>query len=161
MRKLIALVLFTSSIYYGFSQVGINTTNPDSSSILDIESSTSGLLIPRLTSTARDNITDPAIGLMLFNTTENVFQYNSGTVITPIWSNISCKPSLKCSNSDTTTNLNTTVYTDSPLFDTIDWNDDTSLYTISGNTATVNVTGRYKLTANVSYLVPTVIGSAD
>lgn len=153
--------MLLSSIHHVFAQVGINTTTPDPSSILDIESSTSGLLIPRLTSTARDNITDPAIGLMFFNTTESVFQYNSGTVMTPIWSDISYKPSLKYSNTDITTNINTNAYTNIPVFGTIGWNDDTSLYTISGNTVTINVTGRYNLTANVSYVVPTVTGSTD
>lgn len=53
-----------------FSQVGIGTTNPDSSSILDLKSSNSGLLIPRinLTSTT-DNTTvpNPANALLVYN----------------------------------------------------------------------------------------------
>lgn len=161
MKKLIALAMVLSGTYYGFTQVGINTTNPDPSSILDIESSTSGLLIPRLTSTARDNINDPAVGLMFFNTTEGVFQYNSGTVMTPIWSNISYKPSVKYSNTNTAVNINTSAYTNIPIFGSLDWNDDTSLYSVSGNTITINVSGRYEMTANVSYVVPTVGGNSD
>jgi len=50
------------------AQVGIGTTSPNPASILDVESSTKGFLIPRLTASERDNITDPAEGLMLYCT---------------------------------------------------------------------------------------------
>jgi len=54
-----------SSISY--SQIGIGTTNPHSSAILDIESTTKGFLLPRLTHVERNNIINPAIGLMIYN----------------------------------------------------------------------------------------------
>ena len=60
---LTALILMTVLCY---SQVGINTENPDSSSALDIESTSGGLLIPRLTETQRDAISSPATGLMIY-----------------------------------------------------------------------------------------------
>ena len=62
---LIALMLFTA---LGYAQVGINTNNPDASSALEIESTTGGILIPRLTETQRDDITSPATGLMIYQT---------------------------------------------------------------------------------------------
>jgi len=62
---LIALMLFTA---LGYSQVGINTNNPDASSALEIESTTGGILIPRLTETQRDDISAPATGLMIYQT---------------------------------------------------------------------------------------------
>ena len=62
---LIALMLFTA---LGYAQVGINTNNPDASSALEIESTTGGILIPRLTETQRNAITAPAIGLMIYQT---------------------------------------------------------------------------------------------
>ena len=64
--NLLAALLFTS----GFSQVGIGTTTPDSSAILDITSTSKGLLLPRvnLTGTADNTtISNPANGLLVFN----------------------------------------------------------------------------------------------
>lgn len=58
-----------------FAQVGIGTTNPHASSILDLTSTTQGFLVPRLTTAQRDAITSPATGLMIYNTTINCFQY--------------------------------------------------------------------------------------
>ncbi|MFD0860664.1 tail fiber domain-containing protein [Sungkyunkwania multivorans] len=63
----IALLIFATS----FGQVGIGTTTPDTSSALDITSTDSGLLIPRvaLTSTASAGpITSPATALVIYNT---------------------------------------------------------------------------------------------
>jgi len=54
-----------------YSQVGIGTTEPDPSAALDIEATDKGLLPPRMTQTERNTITDPAEGLMIYNTTQN------------------------------------------------------------------------------------------
>lgn len=61
----IFLCLFGSVLY---AQVGIGTSNPDSKSILDISSTSKGLLIPRLTTAQRDLISSPTNGLLIFNT---------------------------------------------------------------------------------------------
>jgi hypothetical protein len=53
------------------AQVGIGTIIPDASSILDVASTSKGLLMPRLTHVERDNILLPATGLMIFNITLN------------------------------------------------------------------------------------------
>ena len=50
------------------AQVGIGTTNPDSSAILDISSKNSGVLFPRLTENEKQNISDPAHGLLIYQT---------------------------------------------------------------------------------------------
>ena len=74
---LIALMLFTT---LGYAQVGINTNNPDASSALEIESTTGGILIPRLTETQRDAITSAATGLMIYQTDGTVgFYYYNGS----------------------------------------------------------------------------------
>jgi hypothetical protein len=65
--------------------VGIGTATPDSSAALDITSSTKGLLIPRMATTERDVITNPATGLLIFNTTLNDVEYNAGTPSLPKW----------------------------------------------------------------------------
>jgi len=61
-----------------FSQVGIGTTTPDASSELDITSTTSGILIPRMTQAQRDAITSPATGLLIYQTdnTPSFYYYN-------------------------------------------------------------------------------------
>lgn len=48
--------------------VGIGTTTPDSSAILDLSSTTKGLLMPRMTTAQRDAIHNPVQGLKIFNT---------------------------------------------------------------------------------------------
>ena len=59
--------------------VGINTPVPDPTSILDITSSTKGVLFPAMTSALRDAITGPAVGLTIYNTDLNVHQFWNGT----------------------------------------------------------------------------------
>ena len=51
------------------AQVGINTdgSDPDASAILDIKSTDKGLLIPRMTTTQRNDINAPRTGLMIYH----------------------------------------------------------------------------------------------
>jgi len=53
-----------------FAQVGISTDNsaPDSSALLDVKSSTKGILVPRMTRVQRNAISSPAEGLMVYCT---------------------------------------------------------------------------------------------
>ena len=84
MRKitLITLMLLTSLSY---AQVGINTNTPDASSALEIESTTGGILIPRMTETQRDAIALPASGLMIYQTDEiSGFYFYNGTQWTSV-----------------------------------------------------------------------------
>ncbi len=63
-----------------YAQVGIGTTNPDNSSILDIESDDKGILIPRMTALERIGITTPAEGLMVYQTDDvKGFYFYDGT----------------------------------------------------------------------------------
>ena len=79
---LITLMLFT---VFGYAQVGINTNTPDASSALEIESTTGGILIPRLTETQRDAIVSPASGLMIYQTDQEFgFYFYNGTLWTKI-----------------------------------------------------------------------------
>ncbi|TBM98858.1 hypothetical protein EYD45_16145 [Hyunsoonleella flava] len=156
------MVLLISSISCYYAQVGIGTTNPDNSSILDIESTDMGILIPRLTTAQINAIVNPAMGLMVFNTDLNEFQFNNGTIATPNWSKISHPSSVKYSNTDTTTNINNNgAYANIPIFGNLEWNDDTALYTVAGNLLTINTSGRYRITVNISYTVPTIGGNTD
>ncbi|MEO7310342.1 MAG: ice-binding family protein [Chitinophagaceae bacterium] len=70
----------------GNTQVGIGTTLPDTSAVLDISSSVKGLLMPRLSTSQRDAIYRPAKGLMIYNTTAGAPEINNGTALVPAWS---------------------------------------------------------------------------
>ena len=59
--------------------LGIGTVNPDGSSLLDVTSTTRGVLFPRMTTTDRNAIISPATGLWIYNTTTNFFNYYDGT----------------------------------------------------------------------------------
>jgi hypothetical protein len=64
------------------------TGAPDVSAILEIRGGTGnnkGILPPRLTTTQRNAITSPAKALMIYNTTTNQLQVNTGTPAAPIW----------------------------------------------------------------------------
>jgi len=60
--------------------VGIGTSAPDPSALLDIDSTTQGLLPPRMTTTQRDAVSSPATGLGVFNTTTNQPEFFNGSV---------------------------------------------------------------------------------
>jgi hypothetical protein len=59
-------------------KLGIGTSSPDASALLDVTSTTGGILFPRMTSTQRDAIGSPANGLVLYNTTTNKLQVRAG-----------------------------------------------------------------------------------
>lgn len=61
-----------------FAQVGIGNTNPDTSSMLDIQSTTKGVLIPRMTTVQRTAISPAATGLLVFDSTSQSFWFYSG-----------------------------------------------------------------------------------
>ncbi len=75
-------LLFTAT---SNAQVGIGIETPDPSSVLQLESTTAGLLAPRMTTAQRDLITSPAKSLIIFNTTTNALQINTGTAAAPVW----------------------------------------------------------------------------
>ncbi|MBC7851412.1 MAG: tail fiber domain-containing protein [Chitinophagaceae bacterium] len=74
-----------------FSQVAINTDNTvaHGSAMLDIKSTTKGLLVPRLTTAQINAISNPATGLQVFNITTNQLWINTGTATVPKWETIS------------------------------------------------------------------------
>ncbi len=68
MKHLILLALLNGIGILSYSQsVGIGTNLPDTSAKLEIYSERQGLLIPRLNNSQRNSITNPALGLMIYN----------------------------------------------------------------------------------------------
>ncbi|MDF1696946.1 MAG: right-handed parallel beta-helix repeat-containing protein [Saprospiraceae bacterium] len=96
------------------AQVGINTTgvDPDPSAILDVNSTDRGFLTPRMTSTEKDAIANPATGLLIYQTNDiEGFHYNQGTTTDPDW--------VRIGNEDDIDNLNSRIPIDSvAYFDT-------------------------------------------
>lgn len=85
---IVGLVLTGLSVCYVHAQgVTIGSNNPpDASAVLDLQSTSGGLLIPRLTTQDRNNIANPAHGLQIYNTTTNCIQ-----VYLPLgWRDIHC-----------------------------------------------------------------------
>jgi len=86
MKNLLITTFFVFIInFVSIAQVGINTTNPDGSAALHIESSDQGILIPRMSTAEKQAITNPATNLMVFDTDEGNYEYNSGTPEDPEW----------------------------------------------------------------------------
>ena len=75
-RLLVALAFSTLT---SFAQVGIGTTSPNPNAALELESSSQGMLFPRMTTTQRNVINAPAEGLTIFNTTDDCLQTYTGT----------------------------------------------------------------------------------
>ncbi len=63
------------------AQVGIGNTNPNASSVLDITSTTKGLLAPRMTTVQRLAITSPANSLLVYDTTLKSYYYYDTTIL--------------------------------------------------------------------------------
>src|SRR5215471_19177629 len=97
MKKIITILLLTmglsistkiiaqTNIFPSAGAAGIGTTTPDACSLLEVKSTTQGILIPRMTLTQRNAIVSPATGLMIFQTNSTPgFYYYSGTAWTAV-----------------------------------------------------------------------------
>ena len=66
---------------------GIGTLTPNASSLLDVTSTTQGVLVPRMTKTQRDAIVAPVTGLLIYQTNSSPGFYNytgsEWTAVTP------------------------------------------------------------------------------
>ncbi|MDA3911408.1 MAG: hypothetical protein PF448_08640 [Bacteroidales bacterium] len=84
----LAILLFAgyTAIQAQNQNVSINNDGalPDNSAMLDVSSTTKGLLIPRMTSVQKEAVNNPATGLIVFDTDNNNFWYFDGTQWTSI-----------------------------------------------------------------------------
>jgi hypothetical protein len=100
-KETIFLFLIFSSIISYSQNVGIGTTTPDSSAALEIKSSSQGFLPPRMTTTQRNAIANPAVGLQIYNTTTDCLEiFAKGR-----WQNIYCATAASTPVNTDTTNL--------------------------------------------------------
>ena len=82
MKKLLIFAAVIAVSFTTSAQVGIGTAAPDASAALDITSTTSGLLPPRMTKVQRDAIATPAAGLIMYCTdcgANGELQFYNGT----------------------------------------------------------------------------------
>jgi hypothetical protein len=79
MKKTILILTLLCAATSIQAQVGIGTTSPETTSILDLTSTTKGFLPPRMTSTQRDAIASPVAGLMIWCTETLELQVYNGT----------------------------------------------------------------------------------
>jgi len=87
--RFLALILLGISYQsLGQQNVGVGTTAPDHSAILELQSSEKGLLIPRMSLTQRNSILKPANGLLVYQLDElRGFYFYDGTIWKPISQN--------------------------------------------------------------------------
>ncbi len=85
------------------AQVAINAdgSSTDSSAMLDIKSTSKGLLPPRMTNAQRDAIVSPASGLMIYNTENAEMEYYNGTRWSTFDGKIACGSTITDSEGNT------------------------------------------------------------
>lgn len=103
MRKTIAtFYLSVAGIFFNTTvlaqNIGLGTSSPNSSALLDISSTGKGILVPRVSLTSIYDVTtvaDPATSLLLYNTNAAMnfgsgvgYYYNTGTPEVPLWTRL-------------------------------------------------------------------------
>lgn len=78
-KKAFILFFFLNALQLSAQNVGIGTPTPDPSAKLEINSTNSGLLTPRMTTAQRTAIATPATGLLVFDNSTNSFWFYNGT----------------------------------------------------------------------------------
>ncbi|MFV0532006.1 MAG: hypothetical protein ACK5MD_11305, partial [Flavobacteriales bacterium] len=105
MKKIYSLTLSVMLSIVLKAQVGIGTTDPKAT--LDINSFHSGILIPRVTNS--DQVTATSKSMLLWDESENRFEYYNGTSFVPLGNQTLSfdreKNELSISNSDDAINV--------------------------------------------------------
>ncbi len=83
--KQIAFLILTFIVISASGQVSVNQNGypPDVSAQLEVKSTSKGFLPPRMTTNQRNGISNPAMGLTIFNTDCGVIQYFTGLIWVP------------------------------------------------------------------------------
>lgn len=89
MKKTFFSVILFALLQFGqfavsAQNIGIGTSAPDQSALLDLQSTNKGLLLPRMSSTQRNNIPAPATGLLIFDTDKGVIYMFDGAEWLPL-----------------------------------------------------------------------------
>lgn len=76
-KKAISITLMLAAYTSLHAQIGIGTTSPHQSSVLDVESNDKGFLPPRVSS--HSDVSNPASGLIVYDETDNCINVYNGT----------------------------------------------------------------------------------
>ena len=88
-KRFLFLFVLSIATNYSFSQsIGIGTATPDPSAALEIAHNTKGLLIPRMNTASINAITNPARGLIVYDSVVNQIMVNFGTSAAPNWRSV-------------------------------------------------------------------------
>jgi len=97
MRELCKLVIIISSMVLMSAQmngqnvgIGANTFTPDNSALLELQSTNSGLLLPRMTTAQRNAISNPAQSLIIYNLTTKCVEIYESNQWQAIWCDFTC-----------------------------------------------------------------------
>jgi Chaperone of endosialidase/Head domain of trimeric autotransporter adhesin len=82
-----AMILLGCCMLRAQNNVGIGTTTPNPNAVLEIKSNTKGLLMPRLSTTARNTMGNVPKGMLVFDSSYNSFYYHDGGRWRPIADN--------------------------------------------------------------------------
>lgn len=85
----IGFLVYFASVVNGQVAINQDGTPPDNSAMLDVKSTTRGMLVPRMTIAQRNAIASPANGLLVFCTDNNQYFSNKGTPASPNWTMVS------------------------------------------------------------------------
>jgi hypothetical protein len=80
LKGFVLLIICKSIVLTSYAQVGVGTTTPDNSAMLDVSAVSRGFLPPRLSQTQILAIQNPAAGLIVYNTFFNKPVYFNGTI---------------------------------------------------------------------------------
>ena len=76
MKTRFTLIIFLFAfLTSNFAQVGIGTSNPHASAMMDVDATNKGFLLPRMTSVQRSAIASPATGLQVYDLNTNSIWY--------------------------------------------------------------------------------------
>ncbi|HMP93486.1 MAG TPA: hypothetical protein PKD90_11475 [Phnomibacter sp.] len=75
---LLSIIVLSANAVFSQNSIGIGIATPHLSALLDVNSNSKGILIPRMTSAQRGAIASPGVGLMVFDTDTKTFWYHNG-----------------------------------------------------------------------------------
>lgn len=84
-KSIMCIWLLLKSLVPLVAQNVIGGATADPTAILDLQSNSRGLLMPRMTTAQRTAIINPAVGLMLYNTSLGCVEVNTGVTGNPDW----------------------------------------------------------------------------
>ncbi len=106
-----------TNTYNTTGNVGIGTSSPDATAILDISSTTKGILIPRMTAAQKAAISGPTTGLLIYQTDapSDFYYYNGSSWISlrePNWTSAGTIQSVGWNATTTAPTIGTTTVND-------------------------------------------------